>query len=367
VSRLAPRPALLAPVLIGALGCVAIVVEADEAGDDSETSAATETSSTTSGDGDGDPTSSGDGDPTGSGDGDPTSSGDGDGDPMLPPSFRVVVLADLHVPGPDYDGGDTAIELARDHLLDARDKIAAIDPPPAFAVVIGDLVHDAYGSQDELWYQTNPNAFADVDDILAGFPIPVYPVYGDSDYAVPKFSKQLSHLLFAQLFATDPYYSVDHLGWRFVFTNSQIGQTFDEGTNIYDTSRGSYGDAQLNWIRSQLDADLPTVLFTHFPLFDVAEDDNPDGAYTNIEAAIADADRLALILSGHGHSWSELPATYAAPHISFGATYLDSDNFLLIEFTTEALQYQILDKDKPNWGSEDAETWIYDGPPMPGG
>ena len=353
-----PSRLLALPALVVGLGCVSLVVEADL--DEDETTGET-TAETSSGDGNGD----GDGETTGDGDGEgETTTGDGDGDPGPPENFRVAVLADLHVPGPDYEGGEFG--GARDRLLTARDKIAAIDPPPDFVVVIGDLTHDAYGSEDPLWYQTEPNAFSDVADILAGFPMPVYPVFGDSDYGIPKTTKPFSHLIFAQTFALDPYYSVDHLGWRFIFSNSQIGQTFDEGTLLYDPSIGSYGDAQLNWIRSELDADLPTVLFTHFPLFEVQANENQGGAYADIEAAIADADRLALILAGHEGTWSELPATYAAPHIGFGATYRDSDNFLLFEFTTEAFQYSILDKNKAEWGGSGAATWVYQGDPAPG-
>ncbi|PRP91277.1 3',5'-cyclic adenosine monophosphate phosphodiesterase CpdA [Enhygromyxa salina] len=362
------RPSLLLAILTSAqlalLGCTAVLIESnDVGGSEAETA---QTSESSDGDTDTGDTGDGDGDGDGDTDGGDGDDGDGDGDPSR---FRVVVIADLHVPGPDYTGDDDSLLLARERLLETRDQIAAIEPPPAFVVVLGDLVHEAYGSDDLVWYQTNANAFAEVSEIFDGFGIPVYPLYGDSDYDVPTTPKTFSHQVFAQIFATDPYYTVDHLGWRFVFANSQYGQTYDKGTNIYDPALGSFGSTQLTWIGDQFSAGMPTVLLSHFPLYTLALDEAPNnGPYPDLETVLkADGESVALVLSGHDQQWTNLPATYAAPHIVFGSTRYDSDNFLLIEFTANALQYEILDLAKVGWGTQEAETWIYDGTPMPAG
>jgi hypothetical protein len=176
-----------------------------------------------------------------SGDGD----GDGDGDPT---SFRVVVLADPHVIGPNYFGEDPSLLMAKTRLETTRQQIAAIDPPPAFAIVLGDLVHSAYASQDAAWYADNPNAFAEIDALLGEFPIPMHVVFGESDYAIPDVPKTLSHQLFAQFFAKQPYYSIEHDGWRFVFTNSQLGPSFEPLNMNFDPNEGSFGQAQLDWL-----------------------------------------------------------------------------------------------------------------------
>ncbi|KIG17608.1 Multiple EGF-like-domain protein 3 precursor [Enhygromyxa salina] len=345
-------------------GCVAVVIESNLEGETGDGDPG-------DGDGDGDP-GDGDGDP-GDGDGDTnTNTGDGDGDTNTgdgdPDRFRVVVIADPHIPAPDYPGGDKSLSEARASLLETRDKIEAIVPPPSFVVVLGDLVDDAYKSTEAVWYQANPNAFADVADILDGFSVPVYPLFGDSDYAVPDHAKTFSHLLFGQFYAKDPYYAVDHLGWRFVFTNSEYGQTYDEGTLIYDPERGSYGGTQLNWIADQLSAGKPTVLFSHFPLYQVAVDEAPNnGQFTDLETVLAiQGEPVELVFAGHEHTWLDMPATFAAPHVVVGATRYDTDNFLLIEFTTNTPQYEMLDRNKVEWGTAEADTWVYDGTPMPG-
>ena len=50
----------------------------------------------------------------------------------------------------------------------------------------------------------------------------------------------------------------------------------------------------------------------------------------------------------------------------FGATYQDEDNFLLIEFA-ELGSLEILDAEKPDWGTPNAQTWTYQGQPTPAG
>jgi hypothetical protein len=367
-SILAVRNLVCFTVLLAAglapLGCVAVVVESNV---DDETSTGDGDGDLGDGDGDtGDGNGDGDGDQDpGDGDGD-GDTGDGDGDPP-PPRFRVVVIADPHIPAPDYAGSDESLTLARERLIETREKIAAIVPPPSFVVVLGDLVHDAYTNYDAIWYQANPNAFVDVAEIFAGFDMPVYLLFGDSDYAVPDYPKTLSHELFAQAYAADPYHAVDLLGWRFVFANSEYGQTFDKGTVIYDPALGSFGSTQLTWLGDQLAAGMPTVVFSHFPLYKVATNEAPNnGLYPDLESVLATrGDVVQLLLSGHDHQWIDFPATFAVPHVVMGATRFDTDNFLLIEFMTDATQYEILDYAKVEWGAQGADTWVYDGTPMP--
>ena len=302
---------------------------------------------------------------SGDGDGDP-----GDGDPGDPESFRVAVIADSHISPVGFDPGDElSLAFARQRLEGAIDKINAINPAPEFVVITGDLVHAAYEVSDAQWYQQNPNAFADMAQLIDRCDVPIYPVFGESDYGVPEYSKLLSHQLFAQFYAKDPYYSVDRLGWRFVFSNSQFGQTFDEGTIKFDPTleTGSYGPTQLSWLVAQLEAGMPTVLFTHFPLQQIADDEAPNnGAYTDMDAVLgAVGGSVELILAGHLHTWVEDPGTLIAPQLGLGSTSFDTDNFILIEFRANSAQYEILDYAKIGWGTQEAETWVYSGTPGP--
>lgn len=350
-------------VVLASSACVAVVIESAEVGDASETAG----SETGDGDGDGDSVpGDGDGDP-GDGDGDGDSDGDGDGDgDGEPESFRVVVFADCHVPGHIDPEDDQSIQDAHDRLIEVRDQIALIDPPPAFVVVLGDMVHNAYESDQLGWFQANPNAFAKVVEVFESLPMPVYPVFGDGDYKVPEIPQSFSHQLFGQYFATEPHFSIDHLGWRFVLANSQEGLTFDHETMLYDPTVGSFGTAQLGWIGEQLAAGAPTVLFSHFPLSSVATFEASEGPYPDLGSVLAqDGGSLELVLSGHDHRWTDLPDSFVAPHIVLGATRYDPDNFLLLEFTSHASQYEILDLGKVQWNSQEADTWLYDGVPIP--
>ncbi|MFV8754934.1 metallophosphoesterase family protein [Nannocystaceae bacterium ST9] len=281
-----------------------------------------------------------------------------------PDGFRVVVLADLHVVPPDWQGDDELLAKAEQRLATTREQIAAIDPPPAFAIVLGDLVHDAYASADPSWYLANPNAFTAVADALAEFPIPVYPLFGDHDYGLPDVGKPVSHQIFAQTFARDPYYVVDHAGWRFVFANTQLGPSFEPANLAFDPTLGSFGQVQLDWLADQLDAGKPSVLLMHFPLFQLLADEAPGDPVPDLASLLATHDEIALVLSGHTLQWNSLPANYPAPHVVFGPEYQDSDNFLLIEFA-ELGAFEILDADKPIWGTANADTWLYQGQPTP--
>ncbi len=294
---------------------------------------------------------------------DANDTGDGDGDPA---GFRVVVLADPHVVAPDYAGEDPNLAMTKQRLETTRQQIAAIDPPPAFAIVLGDLVHEAYASSDPTWYTANPNAFAEIDALLDGFPIPVHVVFGESDYAIPEQPKTLSHQLFAQFFAKQPYYSIEHEGWRFVFTNSQLGPSFEPANLEFNPALGSYGEAQLDWIAAELSHAQPTVLLTHFPLFQAQAFEAPDGTHRDIVELVNAFDNVALVLCGHLHQWNSLPQQYDAPLFVFGATRYDSDNFLLIEFHDDG-SLQVLDASKPDWGTPNADTWTYQGTPAPAG
>jgi 3',5'-cyclic AMP phosphodiesterase CpdA len=278
--------------------------------------------------------------------------------------FRVVVFGDLHIVPPDWRGSDPALADASLRLAQLREQVAAIDPPPDFAIVLGDLVHDAYASADPDWYIDNQSAFGLVAAALAEFPVPVYPLFGEHDYGLPEIGRPVSHQIFAQTFARAPYYAIDHGGWRFVFANTQLGPTFEPANVDFDPSTGSLGQAQLDWIAQQLDDGTPSVLLMHFPLFQQTPDEATE-PYTDLPTLIAANDDVRLALAAHSHQWNSLPRNYAAPHVVFGPAYLDSDNFLLIEFA-ELGSYEILDAGKVQWGSAEADTWVYQGTPVPG-
>ncbi|NVB41350.1 hypothetical protein G6O69_26165 [Pseudenhygromyxa sp. WMMC2535] len=282
--------------------------------------------------------------------------------------FRVVIFADSHVVGPEYQGGDSNLLNAEQQLEILRWEVEHIDPLPDFAVILGGLVHDAYPTTELDFYENNPNAFAIVDEILDGFPIPVYQLFGDSDYGVPDVSRSFSHTLFYSFFQKDPYYVIDHGGWRFFFTNSQLGHSFDAQTVGYDPSLGSYGANQLNWLSYELEQGGPAVVFSHFPIHTTAIDEELEGGgFPDMRSLLLAQDNVELIFAGHTYTWVSTPGEFGAPHYEVGATRYDTDNFLLLEFDDQG-GYEFLDIEKVQWNTPNADHWDYsEDPPVPAG
>lgn len=283
-----------------------------------------------------------------------------------PDSIRVVFFADTHVVGPTYQGDDPSLLGAETQLDVVRWELEQFDPAPDLAILLGDIVHGTYPSQDAAYYQNNPNAFAIADELLGAFPCPVYPVFGDNDYDVPDVPQAFSHTLFAQFFAKDPYYAFEAGGWRFVVTNSSSGTTFQPQAVDFDPSIGSYGEAQLNWVADQLDDGVPTVLTSHFPMNRTAADETETAGATDMATLLTTTPgSLELIFAGHGELWATIPDEYGAPMYQVGATRYDTDNFLLVEFFPDG-SYELLDIDKVQWNTPNADHWDYsNGTPVP--
>ena len=288
-------------------------------------------------------------------------------------SFRIVLLADSHVIGPNYvccsesEGIDnSSIMKTPERLRAAVDKINLLDPQPDLVFLMGDVVHDAYVGDDLSWYLSNESAFEVASGILSELSAPFYPVFGNHDYHYrcdgSGHSKQLSHDLFKHYFQAEPYYAVSHKGFRFVVTNSQLGATWDSASEQCDTSLGSYGATQLEWIEEQLDAEEPTFVFAHHMLAVTKSDEEEGGEYPGLRALLeAKSDRLEGLYVGHTHRWIDFTETYGFTHIVMGATRYDDDNFWLLELDSEMKTAQILDKDKSGWATPCAEDWLYDG------
>lgn len=348
-----PARRLLALTLLPAVGgCTAVVVEAaDAAGtDDTGSSGGSESES-----------ESGSSDETS-----PEATETEEGTTGPADSFRVAVFADAHVVGPNYSGDDPNLLGAEAQLEILAWELAQIDPPPAFAVIVGDLVFEGYASTDVEFYTQNPNAFATVDAVFDDLPFPVHLVFGDADYGVPDTPRSFSHQLFAQVFAKDPYYALDHEGWRFLFTNSQLGDTFEPQATIFDPSVGSYGANQLAWVQDQLDDGVPCVLFSHFGIGATAIVEDTSGPIPDMQQLLASAPgSLELIFAGHSNIWTITDAGFGAPQYELGATRYDTDNFLLIEFGL-AGQLELLDIEKVEWNTPNADHWEYaNGTPVP--
>jgi predicted MPP superfamily phosphohydrolase len=291
-----------------------------------------------------------------------------------PNKFRVVVITDTHVPGPEYvcctentDNDNDSIQKSTDRLREVVRRINAIEPRPDLVFVMGDVTHNPYHSQDRAHYDTAHTAFTDVKDILGGLEMPYHLALGNHDYGIDCNNEYVSHDFTAGLFrdflATEPYHAVDWKGWRFILGNSQLGPTWDATGPDCNTEVASYGAEQLAWIDSQLSDGTPATFLSHYPLFATKQNEDPNGPNPDLMTVFARHDSLKLSLAGHLHLWLDMLTQYSAPVYILGGTRYDDDNFWVIEFDPPHGTFEILDHDKGRHGTTCANTWSYDGTP----
>ena len=274
-----------------------------------------------------------------------------------PEPFRVVFLADPHIPGPDYTGPEAndldteSIEKAQARFITMREAINALEPPPAFVVILGDLLHADYAHSDADAYLEHESAFSVAAELLAGFDVPVHLVFGEHDYAVPVMTREESHQLFDHFFGAAPYTSIDQGGWKFILANSQLGPTWDAQGTDYDPTLGSYGREQLDWIAAELFEAKPTVFLSHVPIpFETAVFENLQSPARDIFTLMTEhTDTMRLALGGHLHRWIDYRIVAPIDVFVVGGTRYDADNFWVVEFDGAAETYEIVDMDKVEW------------------
>lgn len=274
-----------------------------------------------------------------------------------PEPFRIVVLADPHIPDPDYVGPEAneldteSILAARERLITARETINALDPAPDFVVILGDLLHTDYPYAQVEDYFDQPSAFSEAAAILDGFDVPVHLVLGESDYALARMSRAQTHALFEHFFAAEPYAAFEHQGWKFILANTQIGDTVDPSSEDYDPGKGSYGREQLDWIASHLFDRMPTVFLSHYPIpFETAVFENLESPSRDIFTLMTEhAQTMKLALGGHLHRWVDYRIVAPIDVYVVGGLRYDADNFWIIEFDAASERYAILDVDKVMW------------------
>lgn len=292
-----------------------------------------------------------------------------------PDTFRVVFIADTHVIGPEYTccsespGLDNdSIMKTPDRLAQVRDAVNALDPQPDLVFVLGDVVHDALVFADRTAYQSEETGYSKAWELFDGFQAPVHYVWGNHDYEVScnpdaGLPRDLAHGVFEDLFATQPYSSVDHKGWRFILANSQLGPTWTPTDPLCNTSFASYGAEQLAWIDGLLADGRPTMVMAHYYTAVTKLDEQPGAELSDLPTVLDRHDNMRLFLAGHFHRWVDARDADTFPQVVLGATRYDTDNFWLFEFTENSDEYVILDEEKPRWGTTCADTWLYSGTP----
>jgi 3',5'-cyclic AMP phosphodiesterase CpdA len=290
-----------------------------------------------------------------------------------PNTFRIVVISDTHITGPQYicctestPLDNASIQKTQDRLNAVVDHINAIKPAPDLVLIAGDVMHNPYYSFDPNWYATTESAWTIAPQILGRLKMPVYMAFGNHDYdtgcdANQHVSREMTNQLIQDHYNVAPYYSVDHKGWRFLLGNSQLGPTWDQTNAACNTDFGSYGATQLAWVDQQLSDGLPTMFVSHFPLVSTTMTDEGGTNIAQIEAAHPN---LVLHIAGHEHRFLEFVGSYPFAHVEFAATRYDDDNFWLLELDGKG-DYKILDEAKTPRFNLCSETWSYDGTPRP--
>lgn len=238
--------------------------------------------------------------------------------------FYFAVLSDLHIQAdPKHANCQT---LAETGVI-----LGSLEYPIEFVLACGDLV-DNLPSDDPAWYTEHKDtSLHQLKSLLAGFPMPVYPVPGNHDYYTASGLNTIHStddlvregILLEHLSLPGIWYRFDHQGVAFYALNSMQQ---DGRVSWRPGSCGSFGEKQLAWLESQLADGVPAVLYFHHPLaldnaveagvvgFSPFEVPRAEGNYEKYEGSVyegwtdpiyailqAHAEQVLAVFVGHGH------------------------------------------------------------------
>jgi len=205
-----------------------------------------------------------------------------------PGSFPFAVLNDLHYMD----------ELDRPWLEGMVRQVNAIDGLE-LVLVLGDLAE--LGTREELLAAR---------DILTQLRVPYYTVPGNHDGPPgrPTGLGPAGLTTYNELFPNRRNYTFTHKNWQFLALDTTDGSAYRHLPLTAETR------AYAAHAAATLDPQLPTILFTHFPL-------NPSIKYALSDGYdlldILSPLNLRIVFSGHYHALTETPAPLLAnrPHL----------------------------------------------------
>lgn len=268
--------------------------------------------------------------------------------------FRFAVISDTHIideyyKGPESNPLDTSTVLTTTASLTAvRTFLGNLNPPIEKVFICGDFFHD-YPSVDYDFYFENRTRIDNAKDLVDGFKMPVHIAVGNHDYDVPKVSREMSHRLFKEKLKIEPYFSVMHRDYKFIILNNFLGETWNPASKEYNKSVGSYGEAQLNWLESELKQQKPTFLFQHYPLYNMRDVEIRDYGIQPMLKKYKDT--IQIFFSGHWHRWFDFAKTFGPQHYTVASTRYDEDAYMLVEVDTKLKTYRILNHDHIEWAT----------------
>lgn len=277
-----------------------------------------------------------------------------------PDVFHVALIADSHIIDDFYRGPENSPEdtesmfKTAERLTAARDVINALRPKMERVFLIGDYFHD-YPSNDIEFYFRNRTRIDHAKDITDGFDMPVHVGFGNHDYSIRRVSREASHELFRRKLGVEPYYTVEHRGFKFIHLNNFLGDTWTRGHRDFNTSMGSLGERQLNWFEAQLEERKPSFVFVHYPLYVVKPVEIKDyGLHALLKRHGGTVQR---VVSGHWHRWFEFGRSYGPPHLVMAATRYDPNAYLIVRVDAKNARHELLNLDLVEWNTHFARAY----------
>jgi 3',5'-cyclic-AMP phosphodiesterase len=273
--------------------------------------------------------------------------------------FYFAALADTHIIDEFYEGPEgspldtESIFLTTDRLTAARTAINNLPLPIDLVTIAGDFIHN-YPSADYSFYEQNITRIDNAKQLIDGFNMPVHVGLGNHDYDLPHIPREFTHELFAEKLGIEPYYSVDHKGWKFIHVNNFLGVTFEAG-NTFNKEAGTLGETQLNWLEAELEQNMPSFVFVHFPPILMQSDEFP--GYDFFTVLAAHSDKVKLVISGHLHRWLDFIDIYTPPQIVISSTRYDEDAYLVIKVDREEETIELMNLNCVAWNGYETEPY----------
>ncbi|HEV7923891.1 MAG TPA: metallophosphoesterase [Verrucomicrobiae bacterium] len=270
--------------------------------------------------------------------------------------FYFAIIADTHIIDPFYKGPEGSPEdtesifKTSERLTAARSLINSLQPRMEKVFLVGDYFHN-YPSSDVDFYFKNETRLDKAKELTDAFTMPVHVGFGNHDYSTTfKLSREHSHELFRRKFGLQPYYAVEHQGWKFIHLNNFTGETWHkENKASFKPSVGSLGENQLNWFEAELQENKPSFVFIHFPLSIVQPAEFKDyGLYSLLKR---NGESIQRVISGHWHRWVDFGRQYGPQHLVMAATRYDSNAYLIVEADKKAVSHQLLNIDLVQWNT----------------
>lgn len=219
--------------------------------------------------------------------------------------FSILVLSDIHI------SNDASKDIRLRNLVDSINAghFENLD----LLVATGDLVSSFYNKRNN-GDDFDNNRSAKLNSIIKKIKIPYYFALGNHDYKIDGDKDSDAPFSFEEIDTVetlwkkftgleDPFYSVNHKGWKLIFLNSMRGRYLER----------FFDDDQINFLSDELAERKPALIFFHHPI----KSDNVPNIKKLKDLITADREPelfqvlkenqtlIKGIFEGHVHRWLE--------------------------------------------------------------